>query len=60
MFVLMKSHSYFSDAVSIGIYRSYRNIGAVCCLHLQGVHRLSSGDEGIRNVGTHLSTQRHF
>jgi len=40
IFVLMKSKSYFSDAVSIGIYRSYRNIGAFFCLHLQGIYRL--------------------
>jgi hypothetical protein len=60
IFVLMKIQSYFSDAVSIGIYRSYRNIGAVFCRHLQGTDRLRSGDEGIRNVGIYLSTQRHF
>ena len=34
-FVLKERKSYFSDAVSIGVYRSYRNIGAVCRLHLQ-------------------------
>lgn len=45
--VLMQSQSFFIDAVSTGIYRSYRRIGTICCLDLQGIDHLESGDGGI-------------
>lgn len=44
--VLMQSQSFFIDAVSTGIYRSYRLIGTVCCHHPEGIDRLEPGDGG--------------